>query len=81
MSNVKVMPGAPVPGTDPVPEVVEQLRKRLAQAESGEIRAIATVAILENGNISTAWNSNGGFWTLVGAIDWLKHRMLSGEVE
>lgn len=80
-SNVKVMPGAPIPGNEPVPEVIEQLRQRLAQAESGEIRSIATVATMGNGNISTAWNANGELWQLIGAIDWLKHRMLSGEQE
>lgn len=81
MSNIKVMPGSPVPGKDPVPEVVEHLRQRLAQAESGEIRSVATVATMESGNISTAWNSNGEFWKLLGAIDWLKHRMISGDQE
>lgn len=81
MTNIRTLPGAPVPGNEPVAAVVEHLRERLKQAETGEIRSVATVCTLENGNISTAWNANGEFWKLVGAIDWLKHRMLSGEQE
>lgn len=78
MTNVKVMPGAPIPGNDPVPAVVEHLRNRLAQAERGEIRAVATACILDGANISTGWSANGNVWPLLGSIDWLKYRMLSG---
>lgn len=81
MTNIRTLHGAPIPGNEPVPEVIQHLRDRLKQAESGEIRSVATVCTMENGNISTAWNANGEFWKLLGSIDWLKHRMLSGEPE
>lgn len=78
-SNVKVMPGAPIPGNDPVPAVVEYLKERLAEAERGEIRAIATASVSDRGGIYTGWITNGSFWMLIGGIDWLKHRMHSGD--
>lgn len=79
MTNIKVMPGAPVPGDDPVPEVVKYLEERLAEAKRGEIRAIATASVSYQGGISTGWINNGNFWKLIGGIDWLKHRMHSGD--
>lgn len=78
-NNVKVLPGAPIPGTEPVPSVIEHLRERLAEAERGEIRAIATAVIKPNGAVSSGWQANGEFWKLIGAIDWLKHRMHQGD--
>lgn len=72
-SNVKVMPGA-----QPVQSVIEHLRERLAEAERGEIRAIATVAVKQSGSVSSGWQASGDIWRLMGAIDWLKHRMLTG---
>jgi len=80
-SNVKVMPGAPIPGNDPVPAVVEYLKERLSEAERGQIRAIATACVSDQGGISTGWINNGNYWKLIGGIDWLKHRMHSGEEE
>lgn len=77
--NVRTLPGAPVPGVEPVSEVVEHLKLRLAEAERGEIRSIATTAIKQNGNISTGWHANGEFWKLLGGVDWMKHRMLEGD--
>lgn len=78
-SNIKVMPGSPIPGDDPVPEVVKYLEERLAEAKRGEIRAIATASVSYQGGISTGWVNNGNFWKLIGGIDWLKHRMHSGD--
>lgn len=40
---------------NPNPELIEELRSMLRNAESGELRAVAAVAISEDSAISTCW--------------------------
>lgn len=77
MSNVKLLPGAPVPGLDPVPEVVEVLEEFLAAAKDGSLRSIALAGIRANGDAFTSWEDGAkdGTFKIIGAIDWLKDRI------
>lgn len=59
MSNVKPIFGDPLP-TEPDQDVIEKLRELLADAEAGDIRAIAYVAARNGNRITRGWVSNNG---------------------
>jgi hypothetical protein len=76
MSNVKVLPGSPTPDNEAVAETVSILRKALERAESGEIRSVALACILANGDVSTNSFCNDKTFTMLGAVEYLKARLL-----
>lgn len=55
MSNVKQLPGAPTPVSEPVPETVELIERLLERAKAGDIRSVA-VAYTLNGGRGTITN-------------------------
>lgn len=79
MSNIKLLPGAPIPGLEPVPEVVEVLEEFLEAAKNGSLRSIALAGIRANGDAFTTWEDGGkkGTFQIMGAMDWLKDRMFT----
>lgn len=77
MSRVHVLPGSPVPGYEPVPEVVEHLEELLAQAKRGEVRALAVVSVEPDGGVNSRSTTQGHFWKLLGGLTVLQHRMIN----
>jgi hypothetical protein len=57
--------------------VVETLRHALAQAEAGQIKAVAVVGIMPDMSVMTAASSNDCLPSLVGALAILQHRLLN----
>lgn len=78
MSNVHLMPGGAVPENEPVPGAIELLERLLAQAKSGELRAVAVAVCVGHRRVITDWHSNNEYFTLIGGVGWLHHRMLEG---
>ena len=68
---------------EPLPnvEAVELLKRYLAMAEKGGLNAVAVVACLGDGGVSTDWDNEGWThkFTLVGGLESMKQRVLEGE--
>lgn len=80
MSNVKALrPEDMTPPDQAVPETVRLLENFLEMAKTGEIRSIGLVGVKANNHLSTAWHSEGQYYTLVGGMGWFQHRMHQGE--
>lgn len=60
-------------------DVVERLRELLAQAEAGEIQGIAYAAVTLDNMIATGFTKNNAQSAIIGGLERVKHRMLSGE--
>lgn len=79
MSEVVAIRGATLPlvmGTAE-PNVVDALKLALAQAESGEIVALAIVKVKPNGNVGFCWESpNIGGHSLIAGCSYLMHDLL-----
>lgn len=76
MSNITVLPGAPTPKNAPVNETVDMLKQALAKAEKGEIRSCAIACILPNGDVLTNWVCDEKPFSMIGAVEYLKTRLL-----
>ncbi len=63
----------------PVPETIELLEQVLEKARSGEIRSVAVVGVKPNYHVFSCWHSEGQYYTLIGGLSWLSHRMNSGD--
>lgn len=77
-SNV-VSIGGLTPPDLAVPETVAELEGALLRAKSGELRSVVIVGVKANDNIVSSWHSENQYYTLLGAISWLAHRMNTGE--
>lgn len=60
------------------PDVVNLLEKLLEEAKSGELIGLATVAILSNQRIGSAYTSGAEshIFATIGALDYLKDRLM-----
>ena len=70
-----ISPDLPIPGAAN-PEIVRQLRELLAQAEAGEIEALAVGAVRSDGCLFTGWECREWF-KLAAAIGTLNHRFFA----
>lgn len=75
---VSIFPGTVAPGSDMDPDVLMLAEELLQHVKSNnKIRAIAWVAVAESGDVITGRHISG-LWgtTLVGGLDWVKHRVI-----
>lgn len=75
--NVAVFPGASTPHNVAEPGVVELLQDWLAQAQRGELKAVALAAVTGAGAARTNWHHIDQYPALVGAVSCLTFRMHS----
>lgn len=75
MSNVRQMPGSPLPTGSIVPQTVDLLEELLAKAKAGEIQSVAVAWTNGGGDVYSKWAHNKEWWVLVGAATQLVHRM------
>lgn len=80
-SNVRRLPGAPVPENETVAKTVEMLEEMLVQAKRGEVRSIAMAWTDKNRKVLRQWHNNGEYMILVGGVSWLLHDMNHGNRE
>ena len=74
---IHTLHGNTAPG-EPVADVVADLEMLLAQAKTGNIRAVAYSAVKAGGSASTGWAGDGGTIHDLGAgIGYLFHRFFS----
>lgn len=60
-------------------DVVTRLRELLVMAESGEIQGIAYAAATADNCVATGFTKNNAQSAIIGGLERVKHRMLSGE--
>jgi len=60
-------------------DVVTRLRELLAMAEAGEIQGIAYAAATTDNMVATGFTKNNAQSAIIGGLERVKHRMLSGE--
>lgn len=75
MSNIRQMPGAPLPEGSVIPQTVALLEELLEKARTGEVKSVAMAYIDGAGDVSTRWAHNKEWWALQGAVAQLLHRM------
>lgn len=75
MSNVRQMPGAPLPEGEPVPVTIEILEELLAMARKGDVRSVAIAWTDNTPVVFTKWAHNHEYFKLQGAVAQLLHRM------
>lgn len=73
MSNEKVISLVQI-NVDP--ETLEMAERLLERVQSGEVTAFALAMTTNNNEISTCFTKNKNHFGLIGALEWLKHRML-----
>lgn len=63
---------------EPAPrkDVVYAIESILEKAKSGEIEAVYIAALHVDGNTSTVFSSTDDYFRAIGAIEWLKKRVL-----
>ena len=74
-SNVKILPGAPIPEGQPVQVTVDFLQELLDAARRGEVRSVAACWTDCTQVVFTKWAHNAEFFKLQGAAAQLLHRM------
>lgn len=55
---------------------IEMARDLLERCENGEVIDFAIVGMMPDGYVTTAWPEPVNTFKLIGAVDWLKHRLL-----
>lgn len=60
----------------PAEDVVDTLRRLLAEAEAGSIQAIAIATEVTDRSIGTVFAGNVDVWRMVGALEYLKLRLM-----
>lgn len=75
MSNIRMMPGAPLPEGAVIVQSVALLEELLAKAKAGELTSVAVAWTDHTDNVYTKWAHNHEFFKLQGAAAQLLHRM------
>lgn len=67
---------------EPTPreDVISAIESILEKAKSGEVDAVYIVALHVDGDASTIFSSTEEYFRAVGAIEWLKKRVLESNV-
>lgn len=75
MTNLALLPGAPIPEGEPVPVTIELLEELLDKARRGEVRSLAVAWTDNTPVVFTKWAHNHEYFKLQGAAAQLLHRM------
>lgn len=59
------------------PDVIKALEDMLEKAKKGEITAVFASCICPNDEVMAVWSQTDDIFTALGAIDLLKHRVIS----
>lgn len=60
----------------PRADVIAALEDLLNKAKAGNLKAIYAAVLMTNGEVGTAYSSTENAFTAVGAIEWLKKRVM-----
>lgn len=61
---------------EPNQEVIDELKKALALAESGELRSIVFAAVMRDDSVVTMYQGDGRRVTLLGALRTVEHEVM-----
>jgi hypothetical protein len=57
-------------------DVVRALEDLLKRAQAGEVQSVYAVCVLDNGDIATCYSNHGEYFKALGAIEYLKTRVI-----
>lgn len=60
-------------------DIIDALQDIMNKAKAGEIEAVYMACLMTNKDVSTVFSSTDDYFKAVGAIEWLKKKVLENE--
>jgi hypothetical protein len=81
MTNIKALPGAVVPTSEPNEDLIHAIKGMLADAESGLLQSLYATGFRADGLRMSCMFPHNNVYEVVGAIEWLKHQYIDQMTE
>lgn len=80
--NVRALPGSKVPTSEPNQQLIDILRKTLAQAEAGYLQSLIGVGFVVDGGRLSIWcDTHKNVYEMLGSIEWMKDEYITRRKE